>query len=255
MEMHEFGIENGPVVVLLHAFGMHWSMWRRIVDELKDDYRVFVPSLEGHEDENRTTFTTVEHNARAVIDWLEANGCNEIYGLIGVSLGGAIAIDIVGARRLSVANAIFDAGIVPLGKGGFAERLEVASNLLVFYGAHCLPLMKMISLADVYGGPDQIRTLHATMKSISWRTARNVFYGVDSYALPAEPLDVDTRATYWYGSREEAERGPMAERLRKIFPRLTTQVFEGYRHAQLCLGDPERFVASARRFFAGDELS
>jgi hypothetical protein len=176
MEVHTFGEKNKPVLVLLHAFGMHWSQWNNIADGLKGNYYIIVPSLEGHEDANRTT-------------------------------------------------------------------------LFMFYCAHNLTLMKALSIPKIYGGLDNTKVLWSTMRSISFKTARNVFYGVDIYPLPRCPqVNIQTKTAYWYGSFERKEREKMAARLKEKFPDLETKMFNGYRHAQLCLDDPKRFITSVEEY-------
>jgi pimeloyl-ACP methyl ester carboxylesterase len=255
MEVHTFGEKNKPVLVLLHAFGMHWSQWNKVADGLRKKYYIIVPSLEGHEDKNRTTFSSVEHNAASITDWLINNGCSNIYGIIGISLGGSVAIKIVSMKRLKISYAIFDAGIVPLGNHGLSELFEVISNLVMFYCAHSLAVMKALSIPELYGGLDNTKVLWSTMKSISFATARNVFYGVDTYPLSGEPMEnIQTNTVYWYGSFERNEREKMAVRLKKTFPDIETKMFNGYRHAQLCLDAPEQFIMSVENFIQNNNI-
>jgi len=249
MEVHTFGEKGKPVLVLLHAFGMHWSQWNNVADKLQNKYYIIIPSLEGHEDSNRTIFSSVEKNATDIIDWLVQNGYSNISGLIGISLGGAIAIKIVSMNQLKILYAVFDAGIVPLKKHGIKELGEVVSNLIMFYCAHSLTLMKVVSIPKIYGGLSNAKLLCSTMKSISFTTARNVFYGVDTYKL--QSISVDgclPKMEYWYGSLEQKEREVMALKLREIFPELKIRVFDGYRHAQLCLDKPGQYVSALETF-------
>jgi len=250
MEMHEFGNRRSPVILLLHAFGMHWSMWQGVIDGLKDDYHILVPSLEGHEDEGRTAFTTVEHNAQSISDWLRENGYREIHSVIGVSLGGSLTIKLLSLKTVHVFYAVIDAGIAPVGFNRVQEFLEVGSNLLMILAAHSLSLIRLAGLYDAYS-QKQMEKFHATIKAISWKTARNAFYGVDTYTLPDSLPDVPTRIAYWYGSLEEKERKATAERVKKLFPNVTVCRFDGYRHAQMCLAKPELYAAEVRKAIGG----
>jgi esterase/lipase len=246
MEMHEFGDRQSPVILLLHAFGMHWSMWQGVIDGLKEDYLILVPSLEGHEDKERTVFTTVEHNAQSISNWLCENGYRNIHAVIGVSLGGSLTIKLLSLKTVAVSYAVIDAGIAPVGFNRVQEFLEVGSNLLMILAAHSLSLIRLAGLYDTYG-QKQMEKFHKTIKTISWKTAKNAFYGVDTYTLPDSLPDVPTRIAYWYGSLEEKERKATAEYIKKLFPNVTVCRFEGYGHAQMCLGKPDLYVTEIRK--------
>ena len=250
MEMHEFGDRQSPVILLLHAFGMHWSMWQGVIDGLKDDYYILVPSLEGHEDKGRTVFTTVEHNAQSISDWLCENGYREIHAVIGVSLGGSLTIKLLSLKTVPISYAVIDAGIAPVGFNRVQEFLEVGSNLLMILAAHSLSLIRLAGLYDAYS-QKQMEKFHTMIKTISWKTAKNSFYGVDTYTLPDSLPDVSTRIAYWYGSLEEKERKATAERVKRLFPNVTVCRFDGYRHAQMCLAKPEFYVSEIRKAIRG----
>lgn len=200
--MHEYGDSQSPTILLLHAFGMHWSMWESIINGLKTDYHLLVPSLEGHEDAHRTVFTTVEHNAQSLSDWLCQNGYQKIYAIIGVSLGGSVTVKLLSLKTVYASYAIIDAGIIPVGLNRVQEFFEVSSNLFMMFAAHSLHLIKLLGLYDKYN-QKQMEQFNRMIKTITWRTAKNVFYSVDTYTLPDNLSDVTTNIAYWYGSLEE----------------------------------------------------
>ena len=254
-EIHEFGNKNSPTILLLHAFGMHWSMWQGVIDGLKDDYHLLVPSLEGHEDKNRSVFTTVDHNAQLLSEWLCQNSYENIDAVVGVSLGGAITIKLLLMKTLHITYAIIDAGIVPVGFNRMQELREVCSNLfMTWMAAHSLTAMKLAGLYEQYG-EDQMKKLHTMLKTISWRTAKNVFYGVDTYSIPDHLSDVSTKIAYWYGSLEGNERKPGAQRIARLFPNVIISCWDGYNHAQMCLKEPGFYVTQVKKFMTENKCN
>ena len=251
--MHEYGSSQSPTILLLHAFGMHWSMWQGVINGLKTDYHLLVPSLEGHEDKKRTVFTTVEHNAQSLSDWLCQNGYRKIDAVIGVSLGGAVTAKLLSLKTVHISYAVIDAGIIPVGLNRVQEFFEVCSNLFTMYAAHSLRLIKLLGLYDQYSEKQMIQ-FNKMIKTITWKTAKNVFYGVDTYTLPDHLPDVTTKIVYWYGSLEEKERKAAGERVKRIFPNVTIRSFDGYNHAQMCLAKPDIYVANVREFIAGNHI-
>lgn len=252
VEMHEYGNIQSPTILFLHAFGMHWSMWQDVIDGLKTDYHLLIPSLEGHEDAHRTVFSTVEHNALSLSDWLCKNGYQKIYAVIGVSLGGAVTAKLLSLKTMNISFAIIDAGIIPVGLNQIQEFFEVSSNLFMFFAAHNLHLIKLLGLYDQYSQKQMVQ-FNKMIKTITWETAKNVFYGVDTYTLPNCSSDVATNIAYWYGSLEEKERKAAGERLKQLFSNVTIKSFDGYSHAQMCLAKPEIYVANVKKFIAANK--
>ena len=251
--MHEYGDIQLPAVLLLHAFGMHWSMWQGVIEGLKTDYHILVPSLEGHEDEHRTVFTTVEHNALSLSDWLCQNGYKKLYAVIGVSLGGAVTVKLLSLKTVNVLYAVIDAGIIPVGFNRAQEFFEVGSNLLMLFAAHSLHLLKLLGLYDQYS-QNQMEQFNKMIKTIAWKTAKNVFYGVDTYTLPDSLSDIPTSISYWYGSLEEKERKVAGERIKQLFPNVTIHSFDGYNHAQMCLAKTDTYVENVKKFIGNNEI-
>ena len=94
MKIVEFGQKGAPVAVLLHGGGLSWWNYREAARFLQDKVRVVLPVLDGHAGSGRR-FTTIEDNAREVIEWIdaEAGGCVAVLG--GLSLGAQVAVEML----------------------------------------------------------------------------------------------------------------------------------------------------------------
>lgn len=88
------GHEQGPVLVLLHGATLDHRSWAAQVDALRSRYRIVVPDLRAH-GESRTSdpfrFAAAVDDVVALLDELDVDGI----GLVGLSLGGNIAQEIV----------------------------------------------------------------------------------------------------------------------------------------------------------------
>jgi pimeloyl-ACP methyl ester carboxylesterase len=47
MHVAEAGSPDAPAVLLLHGWPQHWYMWRRVMKDLAEDYRLLAPDLRG----------------------------------------------------------------------------------------------------------------------------------------------------------------------------------------------------------------
>src|SRR5215467_14357392 len=84
---------SGPVVMLIHSSVSGARMWRRLMDDLKDDFHVRAVNLYGY---GRTppwysdAPQSLEDQARLVETALPTNAAN--FCLVGHSLGGSVAM-------------------------------------------------------------------------------------------------------------------------------------------------------------------
>ena len=82
---------DGPVVVLLHGFGMDGSLWRNVVADLREDHRCVVPTLPlgGHRRPMRSDADlSILAMVRLVAEFLEELDLREVT-LVGNDWGGA----------------------------------------------------------------------------------------------------------------------------------------------------------------------
>lgn len=89
------GVETGPAVVLLHGGGTDHAMlsWREAIPVLLEHgYRVFAPSYPGYgESPPDGELSTLEHLQAILAELMEAWGLAQVT-LVGISMGGGIAL-------------------------------------------------------------------------------------------------------------------------------------------------------------------
>jgi pimeloyl-ACP methyl ester carboxylesterase len=250
MEFKEFGEQDKPVILLIHGFCMPWNVWQPQIGAFSKEYHVIVPALEGHEDQNQTTFTSVENNSNQILDYLEKHNYKEIFAICGLSLGGAVTVHILALNRLVIQKAIIDAGITPLHASKIKEAWIVYRDLF----RTCLARKNKKILELAFSPKDYSQSsvdgMYKILQHISNTTVKNVFYSVDTYQLPKDFSSVQTEIRYWYGTKEEKEIKRDAEFVTNAFPNAKIRVFQGLGHGQLCLGNPDLYLKYAFDFFS-----
>lgn len=92
-------VGSGTPVVLLHGFGLDARMWSAQIDELRQRHRVLAPDLPGFGPDG--VETGVVRPAEAVLQLLTTKGVGPVH-LVGSSLGGAVAVDLLLAHPEAV---------------------------------------------------------------------------------------------------------------------------------------------------------
>jgi pimeloyl-ACP methyl ester carboxylesterase len=109
------GPADGPAIVFVHATRLTRSMWRPQMEDLRDAYRVIALDLPGHGAlvDQPFTVATAAADVERVIE--EAAGGRAV--VVGLSLGGYVAIDLA-ARRPDLVRALVLSGATtePVGR-------------------------------------------------------------------------------------------------------------------------------------------
>jgi pimeloyl-ACP methyl ester carboxylesterase len=89
MIFREFGDKTQPTIILLHGGGLSWWAFTDIIPLLKDKYHVVTPVIDGHGDDGKTTFMSIQESAQKIVQYIDANFKGNVLALCGLSLGGA----------------------------------------------------------------------------------------------------------------------------------------------------------------------
>ncbi len=73
MKFHEFGDKNLPPILLIHGGGSSWWNYLRQARILSEDYRVILPTLNGHGEEYPLDYVSTEDSALEILDYVKAN--------------------------------------------------------------------------------------------------------------------------------------------------------------------------------------
>ncbi len=111
MQVIKYGENNSDVIVLLHGGGLSWWNYREVAELLQNDYHIIIPILDGHSGSDRD-FTSIEDNARRIIDYIDENFGGKVLLMGGLSLGGQILAEILSQRSDICKTAIIESALV-----------------------------------------------------------------------------------------------------------------------------------------------
>ena len=113
MKVVEVGQENQDVIVLLHGGGLSWRQYQAQMDLLCENYHVVLPILDGHAGSD-ADFTSIEDNAKRLLDYIDKTYGGSVFLIAGLSLGGQILLEMLALRKNICQYAIVEsAAIIP----------------------------------------------------------------------------------------------------------------------------------------------
>ena len=103
MKIHEFGINNEKIIVLIHPSVVMWDYFEYVISLMENEYHIIVPTLPGYDKETPyDDFTSVESIADELLKILIKNKIDTIDVLYGCSMGGSIVLRMIAIQNICV---------------------------------------------------------------------------------------------------------------------------------------------------------
>ena len=217
------GPDRAPTLVLLHGATLDHQAWTPQVDALKSRYRLVVPDLRGHgasTGPGQFTFDDAVGDIVALLEHLDL----ERIGLVGLSLGGNIAQEIVHRDPARVAALVVaDATCNTASRHSLEGPMTIASlSALSMIGREAfLHATANLTAADP-AVQRYVREVNRTRSAqdvvqILGSMLTGALHPDGAYRLPVPTLllhgDNDQLGDIAYGTRAWAQREPLAEYL------------------------------------------
>lgn len=163
---------QGPGLLLLHGLGGSHEDWIRQVTAFSRRFRVVVPDLRGFGESEKQEPYTIQQHARDAAGLLAALGMRGAH-VVGLSMGGAVAMELALTRPECVASLVLANTAPSFELHGWQRRYMAFSRLLL---ASLFGVGGVAKLFDktVFPAPHQERLRHKLMQRAS-RTSRWVY--------------------------------------------------------------------------------
>ena len=238
MKIIEYGEQNSKVIMLLHGGGLSWWNYRDEANLLKENYHVVLPVLDGHADSD-TPFTTIENNAKALINYIDQNFHGTILAIGGLSLGGQILVEMLSQRSDICKYAVIESALVvpmPMTAALIAPTFGISYGLIKknwFSKAQFKSLRIQDNLYEDYyrdtckiQKQDMIRFLKSNSSYIAKPSLANTTANVVILA----------------GGKEKRIMRSSAEILHTTIPNSKLKILKQYYHGELSLNHPHEYV-------------
>ena len=111
MRFVEYGKENHEKIVLLHGGGLLWWNYEDVAKSLQNEYHIILPILDGHAESDKP-FTTIEDNAKEIIEFIDTHCGGSVLLIGGLSLGGQILLEVLSKRNDICKYAIIESALI-----------------------------------------------------------------------------------------------------------------------------------------------
>jgi len=198
MQFKEIGNKANPCIVMIHGLIGSWKQFKEYIDLLSDYYYLILPILDGFDPEHPSTYISVEEEASTIAEYLKNKAIHSVYMVMGISIGGIIAFEIVYQNNIAIKYAVID-------------------------GASLSPRNKFYALFSPKM-PGYIR------KNMGEDSYQNIMNDCNSYSTFTDFDADETKMLFIYGSREMQFGNGRSVKTLRYLPGANINIIEGYGH-------------------------
>ena len=246
MRVTEYGAEHPETVVLLHGGGLSWWNYRREAELLREDFHVVLPVLDGHAGSDRP-FTSIEDNARELVEWIDVHCGGRVALIGGLSLGGQVLLEALSRRGdLCRCALVESAAVIP-------DRLTHALIAPAFgssYGLIRQQWFARLQARSLRIGHELFGDYYRDTCRIAKADMIAFLRASTAYALPESLSRCGAAVRVVIGGRERREIKRSAELLAQQVPGCGVTVLPGLHHGEFSLSRPQEYAAAVRRHAA-----
>jgi len=250
LAIREAGDVGLPAVVLLHGVGGNGSMWTDLMAGLPD-YHCLAPDLPGHGRSRAIAWTSRAESARLVAQLIEERATGGRAHLVGLSLGGSIALELLATRPDLLGRVIVDGcGVVgsPI-TGPMKIGVSVISPFLRF-----APVSRLIGRAFGVTPGDGLDAFVAQMQAADARSFRRAFADANDIRITPRLLAAPCPTLLVAGERElkdvRASNRLLSERMPHAEARMMPDASHGWGPSQF----PDIHLRMVAAWIAGRQL-
>lgn len=198
MQFLTYGEKPNPAILLIHGMGCtaerSFSSARK---KLEGRYRVIMPCLDGY-DGASGAFSSIAEQAEKIAAYLKETDTERLHMVLGMSMGGFIAIELLCKYAITTSMLILDSG--------YLVNQRFAKLVAAFVASGFSKLIAGEDNAFIRGAMKRMMGFSFRKDDLcAWatkETIRNSEYTCLTYQLPdLTQLDA-TKLQYWYGLRE-----------------------------------------------------
>lgn len=230
MDFVSFGKLDKASVMLIPGLGVSYEIFMPLVEILKQRYHVVVVQIDGFTIGKHTTFTSVDDQARQIIDYITAYHNGRIGCIYGLSLGGKILSRILERDEVIVRHAIMDAApllALPRWLVGPLRHLQAMNVWSCFHHSRFWSRLFRSHYFDVL--------LDECHKVYPYGGRRAVLDGYKSVYTSSLRSINGSDIHYWYGTKEAFVARPMVKHLQKLSSKVHVEVFSKMNHGELLI--------------------
>lgn len=247
MRFVTMGPKKSPTLLFIHGLSATAeSCYGKVARCLQDRWHIVLCELDGHYD-GSPPFQGIDDACEQIETYVVEKHGGRIHGMVGLSLGGTIAVSLLSRRRIQIEQTVLDAA--------FCVDMGILKGLYGWVFPKCVIRVRdgrFIPgfLIDCFMGKGNRSMVDMIYPGIALETCKSACREVYAYQISDDLRNTSAEVEFWRGSREAYPKKGAAL-LRKRIPAMTERVFPNMGHCQFLHEHPEEYAARLARYMSG----
>ncbi|MCR5234266.1 MAG: alpha/beta hydrolase [Lachnospiraceae bacterium] len=248
MRFLKHGDNEKKSLLLIHGMANTSDLFDPLLPYLMD-YYVIVCELDGHSQDEVGDFISVSDATQKIERYVKDNLDGRLYGLLGFSLGGTIATELISRGKIEVDRTVLDAAfVIKMGIMTYPFKLLFQGSIWSIKKDIHVPKPLVESIMGK-GNSGIVDTLY---KGVSLKSVGNAALSCYTYTIKDGISDYHNPVVFWHGENEPYP-AKSARLLKKYLPQMKKRVFKGMGHGQMLHEHTRIYAERLKEFLGGDE--
>ncbi len=247
MRFIEMGSASRPALLFLHGLAATTeSCYGEVGRLLEKDWRVVLCELDGHYD-GSPSFPGLDATCAQIEAFVTERCQGRLRGMVGLSLGGTIAVTILSRGNVQIDRTVLDAAFcVDMG------LLRGFYNLIFPMGVGRIRDGKYVPgfVIDGLMGKGNRSVIEMLYPNIADATCRKACRETYAYHIFEDLKRTTSAVEFWRGSEEPYPK-KSAALLKKLLPGMTERVFANMGHCQFLHERPKEYAMLLEEYMRG----
>ena len=223
-----------------------WSL-QSIVEQLKSDFHVVTPIIDGHGEDGDEDFISIQDSAGKIIEYIDTKCYGRVFAVGGLSIGPQIVIEVLSQRANIAEYAIIKSALVYPIKGTTAMTVPTYK---LFYGLVKKRWFSKLQAKTLCVPADMFEQYYQDSLKISKQSLINITLSNGNYNLSNSIVNTKAKVLIIVGEKEIGIMRKSARRLNEVIKGSELYIAPAKKHGELSLLNPKKYVEIVKSFFA-----
>ncbi len=247
MLFKEFGDRDLPTIILLHGGGLSWWSLNGIVEQLRWEYHVVTPIIDGHGEDGHETFESIEKSAGNLLSYIDDHHGGKVFALSGLSIGAQIVTEVLSIRSDVAEYAIIESALVFPIKGITAMT---TSTYQLFYGLIKQKWFSKMQAKALLVPESMFERYYEDSLRMTKQSLINMSLSNGRYSLRDTISATKAKVLLIVGEKEIGIMKKSTQRLHEAIQGSELHAVPSMGHGEISLVHPDEYVRLLREFIA-----
>ena len=232
MQFKTYVQKNKPVYMYIHGECLSAFSFQEEIRELKKDYTLIVPVLDGHGSEAQKPFISIQQCAEELLTYLQEYYNGHIQVLSGFSLGAQIAVSMLSM------------------KPDLCEYAMIESAMM-----QPIKLQSWSAYAGIYTNDDfAFEDYYQNYQAMTKENLKSIHHAVSTFQLPENLAQATCKTAILVGQREKKSMKKSADLLKEVLGDAQIFMLMNYTHGDFSLGNPREYLRFVKSWIQNKDI-